>query len=190
MVLGIGVQSLTWSGSCSRSLFGNYKQEIVLTVLANSANSLGVLIMVLPERTFLKTMFLMVPPIPSTGPLPWCASNWCHTMSTSFWISVSKQKTYLDRNCAAHPSEKIWIVSISFSILDRRNYQKVYTQYRCHSWFITTLGGNCDGDLFGFALVIVKCTCRKETKWIITKISTLNLILIPIAIIFAKIKVY
>ena len=44
-----------------------------------------------------------------------------------------QRKTYLDRNRAAHLSEKIWIVSISFSILDHRNYQKVYTRYRCHS---------------------------------------------------------
>ena len=45
-----------------------------------------------------------------------------------FWISLSKQKTYLDGICAAHPSENIWMVSIFFYILDRRNCIKKSTR--------------------------------------------------------------
>ena len=52
--------SLTWFGSARRLSIGKCRQEIVLTVFANSVNSLGLFITVLPNRMFLNTMLLVV----------------------------------------------------------------------------------------------------------------------------------
>ena len=93
----------------------------------------------------------------------------------SFWISVNKQNTYLNRNCAAHLPDNVGIMSISFFILDCRNSIKKSTN-------------DIDVTLDLSLIYHFSLTGRISSE--ITKISTLNLILIPIDIIFAKIKIY
>lgn len=63
-------------------------------------NFFGDVIVKRPDFTSRKTLFLIVPPTPSIGPLPWCASLNCH----SRWKWLRHKKKSLDLNCDAHHS--------------------------------------------------------------------------------------
>ena len=108
MLLGMEVHSLTWYSSSRRLLFGKCKQEIVLNVLANSVNCFEVFITVVPGRTFLNTIFLMVPLIPFRGNVPWWFSKECYMILTPFKIFVSMQNACRDCNCLVHQLLSNW----------------------------------------------------------------------------------
>lgn len=79
-------------------------------------------------------------------------------------------------------------MSISLSISHRRNcIKKSIHDIDVALDLLLSSVVNCEGYLFGVFFVLVKCACCKKTERVVTK---LNLILITIAIIFDKMKVY
>ena len=103
-----GMDGAWWmlSGSTISSNLGKCTVIIYGTnFMAASENYLGVWNTIWPDFTFQKMTFLMVPPTPSIGPLPWCLSSKNqHNDLFKNIVPANSCKINLDRKWAPIPS--------------------------------------------------------------------------------------
>ena len=98
------------------------------------------------------------------------ATLWFNEL-TSFWISLSMQNAHRDRKCAAHQTENIWIVSNCLSNKEHRYFIKKSIMDLALASFVNEMG---------ILLLLYNPQAVNKPKEFVSKICTLNLILIPV----------